>query len=405
MDRTGLEECLDTLGTPSYLFDLDLFAKRAGLVRAYFGSETALCFSIKANPFLVGFLPDEIDRLEVCSPGELAICERAGVPMERVIFSGVNKSSEEIARAAEDGVGTLTAESPIHVHMLNMVGSTRGEALPVLLRVTDVKGGSQFGMDEAEVFRILAERRQYPGIRIVGLHYFTGTQKRKAKKIIEELDYLSGLIQRVWDELRFELRCVEYGTGLAVDYFSDDAETAEELRLSEIAESIRAFAGRTELTVEMGRFFAAPCGYYFTRVVDVKTNCGIRYAITDGGTNHLKYDGQLQGMQIPEILHLRRNDSSPAAEPEKWTVCGSLCTTADVLARNVELRGLEVGDILAFGRTGAYSVTEGIALFLSREIPAVAVRSGKTGLQLLRREIPADRFNTLCCPGPEDTVL
>ena len=74
MTAAELKECLKTLGTPSYLFDLDLFSRRVKLVKSYFGPRTSLCFSIKANPFLVGFLPAEIDKLEVCSPGELTIC-------------------------------------------------------------------------------------------------------------------------------------------------------------------------------------------------------------------------------------------------------------------------------------------------------------------------------------------
>ena len=395
MDSIAFQECVSTLGTPSYLFDLDRFDERVRLVRSCFGDQTSLCFSIKANPFLVGFLPDEIDRLEVCSPGELTICEKAGIPMEKLIFSGVHKSIRDIERAAEDGVGAFTAESRLHMELLSAVGAARGQKLPTLIRVTDVKGGSQFGVDEAELFRILAERRSYPGVQIVGLHYFTGTQKRKGKKIIEELDALSALIQRLRDELHFETERIEYGTGLAVDYFTPDADEAEERRLAEISDRIRTFAGETDLTVEMGRFFAAPCGYYFTKIVDMKTNCGIHYVITDGGMNHLKYDGQLQGMQIPEIIHLKRNETPRSDQDmEKWTICGSLCTTGDILARDVELQHPEIGDVLVFGRTGAYSVTEGIALFLSREIPAAAVCSEKTGMKLVRREIPADPFNT-----------
>ena len=395
MDSSAFQECVSTLGTPSYLFDLDRFDERVRLVRSCFGDQTSLCFSIKANPFLVGFLPDEIDRLEVCSPGELTICEKAGIPMEKLIFSGVHKSIRDIERAAEDGVGTFTAESRLHMELLSAVGAARGQKLPTLIRVTDVKGGSQFGVDVAELFRILAERRSYPGVQIVGLHYFTGTQKRKGKKIIEELDALSALIQRLRDELHFETERIEYGTGLAVDYFTPDADEAEKRRLAEISDRIRTFAGETDLTVEMGRFFAAPCGYYFTKIVDMKTNCGIHYVITDGGMNHLKYDGQLQGMQIPEIIHLKRNEAPRSDQDmEKWTICGSLCTTGDILARDVELQHPEIGDVLVFGRTGAYSVTEGIALFLSREIPAAAVCSEKTGVKLVRREIPADPFNT-----------
>ena len=143
----------------------------------------------------------------------------------------------------------------------------------------------------------------------------------------------------------------------------------------------------------MGRFFAAPCGYYFTKVMDVKTNYDINYAIVDGGMNQLKYDGQLQGMQIPKIIHLKANESNQD-EAKPWTLCGSLCTTADILARNVSFNGLEIGDTLVFCRTGAYSVMEGMAVFLSREMPVVTVYSEKEGLTVLREMLYTDIFNT-----------
>jgi diaminopimelate decarboxylase len=126
-------------------------------------------------------------------------------------------------------------------------------------------------------------------------------------------------------------------------------------------------------------------------VIDTKTNCAVNYAIVDGGLNQLKYDGQIQGMQIPEILHLGKEKSQ---EPQKWTLCGSLCTTADVLARNVELQNLQPEDILVFGRTGAYSAMEGMAIFLSREMPVISLYSETKGLRIVRRRIDTDVFNT-----------
>jgi len=142
--------------------------------------------------------------------------------------------------------------------------------------------------------------------------------------------------------------------------------------------------------VEMGRFFAAPCGFHFTKVMDTKACCGVNYAILDGGLNMLKYDGQIQGMQIPAITHIGKTEE----EAQKWTLCGSLCTTADVLARNAEFSGLKMGDILVFHRTGAYSVMEGMAVFLSREMPTVALYSEQDGLRIVRSQINTDIFNT-----------
>lgn len=392
MDKQTLTTLASQLATPAYIFDLDAFEKRAAMVRRYFGDKTGLCFSIKANPFLLGRLPDVFDKIEVCSPGELTVCEKTGVDTGKIIFSGVNKTEKDVARAAEDEVGTFTAESLLHVQMINAEAIKRGKVYPVLLRVTDVRGGSQFGMEEAQVLDIIRSRADYPGMEIVGIHYFTGTQKKKAKPILRELDYLADLIDRVKADLDFTIERIEYGTGLAVDYFDADADRLEEERLASISEGIRALAEKTALTVEMGRFFAAPCGYYLTKVIDVKTNYGINYAIVDGGMNQLKYDGQLQGMQIPVMVHLK--DREDTGTVQAWTLCGSLCTTADILTRNAEFDSLAIGDVLVFCRTGAYSVTEGMAVFLSREMPVVAVYSEKNGLTVIREMLYSDVFNT-----------
>ncbi len=392
MNRELLEKLSAQLATPSYIFDLDEFEKRARLVKKYFGEKTGICFSIKANPFLLGRLPDVFDKIEVCSPGELTICEKTGVDTSKIIFSGVNKTLRDVQRAADDEVGTFTAESLLHVEMINGEGVKRGKVYPVLLRVTDVKGGSQFGMEEATVLDIIKNRDSYKGMEIVGLHYFTGTQKKKAKPIERELDYLADLIVRVKDDLGFTVNRIEYGTGLAVNYFDSNADELEEERLASISEKIRELSEKTELTVEMGRFFAAPCGYYLTKVIDAKTNYDINYVIVDGGLNQLKYDGQLQGMQIPNIVHLKNSDVRDGVKA--WTLCGSLCTTADILARGAEFDSLGIGDILVFCRTGAYSVTEGMAVFLSREMPVVSVYSEKDGLTVIRDMLYSDVFNT-----------
>ena len=392
MNLNKLRELLPEVGTPSYIFDLDEFAKRAALVKKYFGETIGLCFSIKANPFVLGRLPETFDKIEVCSPGELTVCERTGADMSTVIFSGVNKGYADVERAADDNVGTFTAESPLHLELINDAGVRRGKVFPLLLRVTDIKGGSQFGMNEECTLDIIKRRDEYKGVKIVGLHYFTGTAKRKAKPIERECDYLMDLVARIKNDLGFTVERIEYGTGLAVDYFSDNADAEEEERLASISGKLQELAKVAELTVEMGRFFAAPCGYYLTKVVDTKTNFDINYAIVDGGMNQVKYNGQLQGMQIPEILHM--TDRETQGEEKPWTLCGSICTTADILARNAMFTDLQVGDILVFCRTGAYSCMEGISTFLSRELPVIAEYSEKEGLRVLRKMLYSDELNT-----------
>lgn len=391
MTNSLLSNIFNKTATPSYMFNIDIFNERVALVKKEFGIKTRICFSIKANPFLLKWLPKSFDKIEVCSPGELTICEKTNIDMSKIIFSGVNKTQKDVERAMDDEVGVFTAESLLHIKLINASALKRNKTVPLLLRLTS---GSQFGMDESDIINIVKNRSTYSGVDIVGIHFFTGTQKRKVSAIEKELDYVEGFINKIEKEHNFKFQCLEYGTGLAVDYFCDNADTAEAERLKAIAPKIRELSERIDLTVEMGRFFAAPCGYYFTKVIDTKNNSGINYAILDGGLNQLKYDGQIQGMQIPEIIHIKNSDSCKNQNVEKWTLCGSLCTTADVLAKNVEFSSLAVGDILVFKRTGAYSAMEGMAVFLSREMPVISVYSQEKGLEIIRKMIHTDIFNT-----------
>ena len=378
-------------GSPAYLFDEGLFKERAYKVRSAFGEKVDLCFSVKANPFLLPFVDDTFKRIEVCSPGELRICEAIDADLSKVLFSGVNKTEDEVARALDDGVDILTIESMRHLEMICRQADRRGICVPVLLRTADE---SQFGMDAGDVKAIIARRQEYPEISIRGLHYFTGTQKMKTAQIEKELAYMSELIDEIRDELGFTVEELEYGTGLAVDYFRDDADDTELKRLADIAPAIRQMGEKVHLTVEMGRFFAAPCGFYFTGIVDTKVNGGIHYAICDGGIHQMKYDGQIKGMKIPKISVISAEHPTVSGSAGEWTICGSLCTTEDVLVRDADLPALKEGDILIFHRTGAYSAMEGMSTFLSRDMPAVWLRREDGSLRQVRQRIDTWEMNT-----------
>ena len=93
------ENIINSGDTPAYVFDTDKFAARAQKTASALGDNIPLCYSIKANPFLIKHLPSCVQWLEVCSPGELTICENTGIDLGRIIFSGVNKTQEDVERA------------------------------------------------------------------------------------------------------------------------------------------------------------------------------------------------------------------------------------------------------------------------------------------------------------------
>ena len=149
-----------------------------------------------------------------------------------------------------------------------------------------------------------------------------------------------------------------------------------------------------ELTVEMGRFYTAECGYYLTEVLETKAGHDVPYAILDGGMNHLNYLGQMMGMKVPLITHLKRNETGASgAKSQEWCLCGSLCTTADVIVRKTAFEDLEVGDVLVFKNIGAYSVTEGIHLFLSRTMPRILLRHEDNRIEMVRDFVESSDLN------------
>lgn len=395
--------------TPYYVFDTDEFAKRAAMIRAALdckgGRRIPLCFSIKANPFLLHRLPEGLDHVEVCSPGELEICIALGVKPESIIYSGVMKEKCDIERAVSYGAGILTCESIRHAALISEVmseGTRETEFVEtkahVILRLTS---GNQFGMSLDDIQYIISHPDEFKGIAVMGIHYYSGTQK-SLRKINKDLEKIKSALTMLKDKYSFEPQLVEYGPGLCVEYFEEDWQEKEKQSLDEAAEVLREFAEEYPLGIEMGRFLAASCGKYYTQVKDLKSTGDANYAILDGGIHHLNYFGQRMAMQVPPIRvyggEVSENEEKPGVEltqmPDAdYTLCGSLCTVADVLVREVKLKKLELGDVLEFGHCGAYSVTEAPALFLSRQLPAIYAYSKEYGYECLREHIPAAEIN------------
>lgn len=386
MNSEALQDIAASFATPAFIFDADEFGRRAKNVKSAIGG-ASLCYSIKANPFLLACLPEEIDRVEVCSPGELAICRRVGVDPSTVVYSGVNKGNEDIAEAIEYGAELLTAESLRQLGLINAAALAAGKRVRVALRLTS---GNQFGMDSENLKRAVAEKGSYEGVDIVAIHYYSGTQKKKLAVVEKELAELEELADTLEERFGLSGISLEYGPGLPADYFGDDPEGRDMAVLAEAGAMIAAVAARRSVTVEFGRFLASPCGTYLTAAADIKNNNGENFVICDGGINHLKYYGQTMAMQTPPITLL----GDTGERTEDYTLCGSLCTTADILVRKVTLPALSVGDVLAFGRCGAYSVTEGIGLFLSRQLPRIVLHSERGGNRLLRDFYGTDILNS-----------
>ncbi len=393
MTNLELEKIAEEYGTPAFLFDTVALKERMTAVKRIVGEKVHLCYSIKANPFLIDTMLECVEKLEVCSPGELSICKMKKVPGDKIIYSGVQKNSVDIKEAVEYEAGVYTAESVLQLELLNESAKEHGKVIPVLPRLT---AGSQFGMSKEDLYYLIEHREQYKGIKIVGIHYFAGTQRKKLAEQKKELQMLREVITELKEKYDFSVEKLEYGPGLPVPYFANEDFSDTLAPVKEISADLQAMAEIVDLTVEMGRFYVSECGYYLTKVMDQKTSGGTNYAIVDGGMNHLTYLGQMMGMKVPVMYHFSTGraeeiifrgtaaEELSMEEEVNWCLCGSLCTTADVIVRQAGFKNLQRGDVIVFANTGAYSVTEGIHLFLSRTMPRVVLYHGENKVQIAR---------------------
>lgn len=372
--------------TAFYVFDIDRLLQRAAYLKKKLSERVELCYAVKANTFIIGEFIGKIGRFEVCSPGEAEICTALGVDDKDMVISGVYKTPSVIEKMVAEHDGRIyTVESLTQFEMLRSLSEKYDRVLPVLLRLTN---DSQFGMDSGEIKNIIAERSKYKNLDIHGLQFFSGTQKTSLKKLKREVCKLDELLTFLREEYGFESKELEYGPGFPMAYFEGEDVNEEEL-LKGFSDIIDSMQNKVKIVLELGRSMAACCGSYYTHIVDIKHNKGQNYILIDGGMHHLVYFGQHMAMKQPIFSVCGKENKPNTAE---WNICGSLCSMNDIVAKQVSLPDVSIGDLLCFENTGAYCMTECISLFLSREIPAVYLKKADE-YQLVRKSFETSSLN------------
>ena len=387
MKNEIIRQALALADTPFYLFNTDTAQEKIRRLKNSLGTNVDICYAMKANPALAGALSGTADYLEVCSPGEFRICVRAGVPLEKIVLSGVFKDGADIEEITADypALGTYTVESPAQWELLERCSRTAARPLRLLLRLTD---GSQFGLEPGEVRRIIEEARDIGSVEIAGIQFFSGTQKKNTGRMAGELRELDEFIQELGRDYGFSPERFEYGPGFPVDYFGHDPDI-EDTVMRDLSAALASMRYRGRVVLEMGREIAACCGSYVTKVVDVKRRGDKNLCVVDGGIHHINYYGQMMAMETPPVIQWEESGEPPVP----WTVFGALCSRNDVLLREHPFSGLRPGSRLVFEKAGAYAPTEGAALFLSRDLPELWTYSASDGFRLLRGRLRTDVLN------------
>lgn len=394
MNNERVKLLLNNYQTPMYVFDTSILRQRVNYLKNCLPDNVSLCYAVKANTFIMKELSDIIDRFEVCSPGELSICRELDMPMEKIIFSGVYKTPSVIKELTEAGIpiGIYSVESMLQYKLIVEASKRANLKVNIMPRLTS---GNQFGMTEDEVKEVIRESKANNLLNVCGIQFFSGTQKTSMKKQRRELEYVDGFLQTLKEELSYTPDELEFGPGFPVSYFQGE-EYDEDEYMKEFTKLLSEMNFQSKITLELGRSIVASCGTYLTRVVDMKNNKGQNYAIVDGGINQLVYFGQSMAMKHPICsVYPERADIGNATDENivNWNICGSLCTVNDIIVKQLPIQDLKIDDVLVFENTGAYCMTEGISLFLSRDLPTVVLVDKNRELRAIRKLAPTYPLN------------
>jgi len=359
-------------GTPLFAYRASAAEDQARRLLESLPPRVRLAYAVKANPH-----PTLLARLaalglgfDCASGGELARVAALKPAPDRLFYAGPGKRTEELDLALRLGA-RVQAEGWEDLERLDLLADG---PLSVNLRVHPIEAGAEerrilggsgpsaFGVDEEDLPALLERSRGLTKVHIRGLHCFTASNQRDADRLMATHGAVMNLARRLHEDHGLVMEQVDLGGGLGVPYAPEEAA----LDLDRLGTNLRALLAahpwfEGELVLEPGRFLAAPTGVYLNRVVRVKESRGQRFAILEGGVNHL-----LRPVLTGQPFPVRAVGKGPGITP--YTLAGPLCTSLDRLG-DVRLPQLAPGDLLAFGMAGAYGFTEAMTHFLSHPVP------------------------------------
>jgi diaminopimelate decarboxylase len=371
-DDAACQTLAGTRGTPLFAYNLAVAQGQYSRLRTALPPRVRIAYAVKANPH-----PGLLERFaslgasfDCASAGELERVARLGLPPGRVFYAGPGKRTPELALACSRGV-RIQAEGWEDLERLEALSpGSLGVNLRVhpaggiheANRIIGGTGPSAFGVDEEDLPAFLARAKGLAKVSIRGLHLFAASNERSVASLLATHGYVLNLARRLQEAHGLKLEQVDLGGGLGVPYAEAEAPLDVEALGQGLASLLAAnpwFQG--ELILEPGRFLAAQCGVYLSRVVRVKESRGVRFVILEGGVNHL-----LRPLLTGQPFPVRAVGLDGPLRPA--TLAGPLCTSLDRLG-DVDLPDLEPGALLAFGTTGAYGFTEAMTPFLSHPAP------------------------------------
>ncbi len=352
------------VGTPVYVYSTATLTRHFNVFKQAlaWAPHHLICYAVKANSNIavLKLLGDLGAGMDVVSIGEYARARTAGVPGDRIVFSGVGKTRDEMRLALEGGIRQFNVESEPELRILSEVAAAMGAVAPIAIRVNpDVdakthekiatgKSENKFGIPIARAREVYAEAAKLPGIEVVGIDMHIGSQ-------LTDLDPYRQAYAKMADLTRalradgHNIRRLDMGGGLGIPYQRNNSAPPLPIEYGQV---IREAVGDLdcEIEIEPGRNIAGNAGVLLSSVIYLKEGEGRDFLILDAAMNDLIRPAMYGAHH--DIVPVR--EPAPGADVAPFDVVGPVCETGDTFRKGAELPVLAPGDLVAFRSAGAY---------------------------------------------------
>jgi len=379
----------DAVGTPFYCYSTATLERHYRVfAEAFADVDAMICYALKANSnqAVIASLARLGAGADVVSEGELMRARAAGVPPEKIIFSGVGKTARELALAVEQNIFCVNVESEAELELLAAIAAGKGSTVEISVRVNpDIdakthakiatgKAENKFGIPISRARDVYARAAKLKGVRVAGVDMHIGSQ-------ITELDPFNDAFALLADFVRtlradgHVIRHIDLGGGLGIPYREDNEPPPDPSAYAGVVKrTTRGLDCR--LIFEPGRLIVGNAGILLTRVLYVKRGATKNFIIVDAGMNDL----------VRPTLYDAHHDIRPVRETVAGAqriiadVVGPVCESGDFLARDRSLVEPQAGDLLAVMTAGAYGAVEAGTYNTRALVPEVLVRAGEWAL-------------------------
>jgi diaminopimelate decarboxylase len=396
-EAVPLAAIAETVETPVYIYSTATMVRHANVLRESLREleDPLVAYAVKANPnaAVLATLARAGLGADVVSIGEYRRARDAGIPADRIVFSGVGKTETEMADALRGGLLQFNVESVEEARTLSAVASSLGRVAPIGFRINpDVEAGThakittgtadnKFGIPADQALSAYAEAASLPGLEISGMTVHIGSQLTSLDPLEKAFVRLGEVLKAVRDSGR-EIRLVDLGGGLGVPYGRDQPHPPSPQEYGEMVRRVTE-GWDARLIFEPGRLIVANAGVLLTRVVRIKPGARNPWVIVDAAMNDLMRPALYDAFH--SIEPVRHKGQAMTAN-----VVGPVCESGDTFAMAREMDAVEPGDLVVFRSAGAYGAAMSSGYNSRPLTPEVLVDGDRWAL--VRRRVDIDEL-------------